>query len=142
MIMGQYLLSFVLTTLAVVAFLYLVYLYIKQNPQLSSSLKAKKGNKQGLPLWVESSMTLEPRKQLYVIRHGQQRFLIATTVDKTEFLATLETAPQADPETEEETVQSDAPTGTPLSPDAGFMERFGYSLKMVLGERFTRSGGQ
>lgn len=146
--MMHYLFNFVATTLAVVAFLYLVYLYIRKNPrigQVMSGAAQPTGGATQQELWIESALDLEPRKRLYVIRHRNQRFLVSTTMDKTEFLTTLESEPSegAQPEAVTADISTlSAPATAPVSQDAGFMERFGYSLKMVLGERFTRPGGR
>ncbi len=129
--MGHYLLNFVLTTMSVVGLLYLLYLYIKQNPQINGKTY---GPKQSNGLKIESILTLEPRKNLYIVRYGQQRFLIATTVDKTEFLATLEADPSLD--TAMETAET-SQVSEVFNQSSSFKDRFQNSLRMVLAEKFN-----
>lgn len=148
--LSHHLFNFVFATSVVIAFLYLVYLFIRQNPQLVGGLGAgprlgaQGGRQQGLR--IESALSLDARKRLYVIREGQQRFLIATTMDKTELLATLEPA-GADADTSpgdlrlsETLPQSPAsPTSTDI-PDS-LAARLSWSFKRVWSDRFPKTGG-
>lgn len=141
--MGHYLLNFVLTTIGMVALLYLAYLYVKQTMHIGGINGNFSGKGSGLR--VESVLNLEPRKRLYVVGCGTQRFLVATTMDKTELLATLE--PGADTQSAVATEMTEpccsvVSASAPLDTTAGFMDRFRYSLKMVLSNRFTQSGGK
>jgi flagellar biogenesis protein FliO len=137
--MTHYLVNFVLATVGMVGLLYALYYYIRQNPQLASAIKPSvRGGKQ---LRVCSVLSLEPRKQLYVVGYGEQRFMIATTMDKTELLATLNTDPLSDVAGEVE-ADSMPPDFTAIGPGSGLMERFRYSLKSVLLNRFTQTKGK
>lgn len=141
--MGHYLLNFLLATGGMVVLLYIIYLYIRQHPQLGGMGTVQR--RKGPALNIESVVNLEPRKRLYVVAYGQQRFLIATTMEKTELLSTLETEPVDDTlPVEDETLQTPpALDANPLIENsAGFMDRFRYSLRMVFTERFTGLGGK
>ena len=50
------------------------------------------GSKSGF-LNIEESISLAPRKNLYVIRAGRERFLIASDVDKTNLISKLDEKP-------------------------------------------------
>lgn len=141
---GHSLFNFVFATVGMVVILYAVYFYLKQTMQLGGPGRATPQKGKGLR--IESILPLEPRKRLYVVRSGQQRFLIATTMDKTELLTTLEAEPQ-DAVAEESTETTTALPGAmssdcPFDPQGGFMERFRYSLKTVVFDRFMRVGGK
>jgi flagellar biogenesis protein FliO len=145
--MGHYLMNFVLATIGMVGLLYAVYFSIRNNPQFGGLANIKpNANQPGLQ--VKSVLTLEPRKRIYVVGYGQQQFLLATTMDKTELLATLEVAPQPDedssePEQSLNTFPEMSTTVTSsIDPGARFMDRLKSSFKIVLAERFTRSGGK
>ena len=139
--MGHYMLNFLVTTGFMVILLYGVYFYLKSHPNLTGMAQVTPQAK-GKGLKVHSSMSLEPRKRLHVVGYGEQRFLVATTMDKTELLATLESEPEPEPQVDASPMGLTSQPGlaSPIDPSAGFMERFRYSLKMVFADRFTRSG--
>ncbi len=89
--MGHYLINFLMATTATIIFLYLVYFFIRHVAPFKAGVLGSKKLPSSNPLQVESVLSLEPRKNLYVVRSGQERFLIATTMDKTELLTTLKT---------------------------------------------------
>lgn len=43
---------------------------------------------------VEESITLAPRKNLYVVRAGKERFLVASDADRTSLISKLDEKPQ------------------------------------------------
>jgi flagellar biogenesis protein FliO len=146
--LGHYIFNFLFTTLGVIILLYAVYIYIRQNPNLGG-LGSHPTLGKGPGLAVETVLNLEPRKRLYVVRYGSQRFLLSTTMDKTELLSTLMAEPESEPEeagpngtTDQLPVAPADPVASPLPPGATFMDRFRYSLKTVLVDRFTRQGGK
>lgn len=136
--LGHYLGSFTLYTLLAIGMIYGVFWYLKKNPQgLMKLARMTKGktplsslNKQELA--IESSLPLEIRKNLYVIRSGQERFLVATSAEGTQFLARLENAPaEPEPETdpgEDLERQPGHPQGDPAqrasSPVLGILGRY------------------
>jgi flagellar biogenesis protein FliO len=151
--MAHYLTNFILATLSVIGFLLLIYAYLKKNPSLLPTGPSTPSNPSGTGLQVESALALEPRKNLYVIRYGSQRVLVSTTMDKIEYLTTLESEPDttlcetALAEQVDEGTVAGLTTGSnyssspsPLSPNAGFKERFHYSLKLILADRFKLGG--
>lgn len=143
--MAHYLVNFILATVGMVGLLYAVYFSIRNNPQLGNFANRKPGSPNSQGLQVKSVLTLEPRKRLYVVGYGQQQYLLATTMDKTELLATLEAEPlppesSTEPLTEQETPDTGATS--PIGPGAGFMENLKYSFKIALTDRFTRLGGK
>ena len=151
--MSHYLFNFFCTTTGMIVLLYGVYLYIKKTPQLSGISKPQQPGKDASSgLYVESVLNLEPRKRLYVVRSGNERFLISTSLDKTELLTPLElgleiVVPATDSAlngvaTENASTVSGMATPSGFQYGSNWKERFHASLKMVLVERFTRLGGK
>lgn len=148
--LSHYLLNFLLTTTGVIVLLYAAYLYIRRHPQLGGlgGCPTHAAQGEGPGLTIESTLNLEPRKNLHVIRYGEQRFLVATTLDKTELLTTLHAEPSSllsvhETDREATPLMSQAPgLITPQKPLGSFMDNFKQSLRLVLAERFTRSGGK
>lgn len=89
--LGHYLVSFIAYTLLTVGGIYAVFLYLKQNPRLLAILsrRPQPGAGRRSPLSVETMLPLEARKSLYIIRSGDERFLIATSPEGTQFLSKL-----------------------------------------------------
>lgn len=83
--MGSYLVNFSIYTMAMLGLIFFAIVVYKKFFQcgFSNSTKSKL-------LQIEESMTLSPRKTLYVVRAGQERFLIASDVDKTSLISKLE----------------------------------------------------
>ncbi len=146
--MTGHLLNFLFATSGVVALLYVLYLYLKQHPNLTMGGMPQMGQLNRHQLKIESVLNLEPRKRLYVVRYQDQRFMMSTTLDKTELVTAL-------PGVTEEELQAEAAalealkaqqqsTGAsmPIGPQSTFMERFQYSLRMVILDRFTGLGGK
>lgn len=90
--MWHYLGSFIVYTLAAIALIYGMFVVLKKNPRLLAllTMSAIPVDKP-VALAVETSMALEARKTLYIIRSGDERFLIATSPEGTQFLSRLET---------------------------------------------------
>lgn len=86
----HYLGSFILYTLVAIGFIYAAYWYARKN---SGNLLggARKPVNPKTKLEIESVLALEVRKNLYVVRSGNERFLIATSMEGTQFLSRLET---------------------------------------------------
>lgn len=92
--MTNYLISFIVYSMAMVGFLVLcVMIYKKTMP----NNKCAKNNHE---LEIENALNLSQRKTLYVIKAGNEKFLIAADAERTSFLAKLdaETAKQTAPE--------------------------------------------
>lgn len=88
-----YLGLFTAYTLGAVGLIYAVFWYLKKNgmnglPMVKKSIQSQQGRV--APLSVESVLPLEARKNLYVVRSGDERFLIATTLEGTQFLSRLD----------------------------------------------------
>ena len=81
--MGLYLLNFIAYTLAMVGLICLCLMVYKK------SVLNIGENKTTQYLKVENALNLSPRKTIYVVRAGEEKFLIASDVDKTTFLAKL-----------------------------------------------------
>lgn len=80
--MSTYLLNFIVYTTAMIGIIFLaVFVYKK----CSFS-----GNKTSKFLNVEDCINLAPRKNLYVVRAGNERFLIASDIERTSLIAKLE----------------------------------------------------
>lgn len=142
----HYLINFVIATVGMVGLLYAIYFYLKHNPQLGG-MAAFKPLQNQRQLQVKSVLNLEPRKRLYVVGYGPQQFLIATTMDKTELLATLETEPPTE-ETSDAMAEPPAEVEASSAPqivdprEEGFWGCLRYSFKLAFADRFYRSGGK
>lgn len=79
-----YLTNFIVYTLAMVGVIMLAVLVFKTTTNVSS----KSGSKF---LKVHDTLSLGPRKTLYIVSAGAEKFLIAGDVDKTTLISKLET---------------------------------------------------
>ncbi len=87
--MGGYLGHFVVYTIAMVGIIYAALLVYKK-----FSTGCGFGAKSDF-LKVEDSISLSPRKNLYVIKAGNEKFLIASDIDRTSLIAKLGAAESA-----------------------------------------------
>lgn len=87
----HYLGSFVGYTLLAIGLIYGAYWFLRKQPNnwLTGTAFQKTGDAKKALLEVEANLALEPRKNLYVVRAGQDRFLISTTMEQTQCLAKL-----------------------------------------------------
>lgn len=82
--MSGYLVSFIVYTTAMVGVIFLaLFVYKKVSEGYNSTSKSKFLN-------VEESISLSPRKNLYVIRAGKERFLIASDMERTTLISKLD----------------------------------------------------
>ncbi len=88
--LGYYLGSFILYTVGAIGVIYGIFLYLKKNPNGLPLQFPKKSVHSQQTLRVESVLSLEARKNLYVVCSGQERFLIATSMEGTQLLSRLE----------------------------------------------------
>lgn len=100
--LGHYLVSFIAYTLLAVGAIYAAFFFLKQNPRLLAFLarRPQPGQNQKTLLSVETMLPLETRKALYIIRSGEERFLIATSPEGTQFLSKLAEEPQDERQSE------------------------------------------
>ena len=84
-----YLTNFIVYTLAMVGVIGIAIMVFK-----FSSCSNLKGNSSQLK--VQDSLTIAPRKTLYIISAGTEKFLIAGDVDKTTLISKLEKAHESD----------------------------------------------
>ena len=82
--MGVYLVNFLVYSMAMVGLLF-VCLMIYKKTMLNT-----KCTKNGEKLTVENALNLSQRKTIYVIKAGEEKFLIAADTERTTFLAKLE----------------------------------------------------
>lgn len=80
--MSGYLLNFIVYTTAMIGIIFLAVIVYKKFSYNSIS-KSKILN-------VEDCISLAPRKHLYVVRAGKERFLIASDAERTSFIAKLD----------------------------------------------------
>lgn len=79
--MTGYLMNFLVYTSAMVGIIFLAVLVYKKTTCAHTSRSEFLG--------VEDSISLAPRKTLYVVRAGAERFLVASDVDKTNLISKL-----------------------------------------------------
>lgn len=82
--MGGYLVNFSVYTMAMIGLIFFALMVYKKFAQ--GSISGKKSEF----LNVEETLSLSPRKTLYVVRAGGEKFLIAGDVDKTSLISKLE----------------------------------------------------
>ena len=87
--MGHYLISFSIYTLAMIGVIFAALFVFKT---FSNKCFSKKSSM----LQIEDSMNLSPRKTLYVINAKNERFLIASDVDRTSLIAKLDVKSEAE----------------------------------------------
>lgn len=90
--MGHYLISFSIYTLAMVGLIFAALFVFKT---FSNKCFSKKSSM----LKIEDSMSLSPRKTLYIINAEGEKFLIAADVDKTALISRLDTRAEKQNET-------------------------------------------
>lgn len=82
--MGGYIANFTVYTMAMVGLIFFALFVYKK--VVSGSTFSKKSEFLG----VEEHINLAPRKSLYVVRAGNERFLIASDVDNTSLISKLD----------------------------------------------------
>lgn len=82
--MGSYILNFTVYTMAMCGLICFA-LFVYKKFALTNFL-----TKNSQHLHIEETLSLAPRKMLYIIRAGEERFLIASDADKTTLISKLE----------------------------------------------------
>ena len=82
--MSGYLVNFMIYTLAMVGLIFLALFIYKKTAVMPG------GKSRSKFLGVEDVMSLTPRKSLYVVRAGNERFLIASDMERTTLISKLE----------------------------------------------------
>lgn len=82
--MGSYIINFTVYTMAMCGLIFFALFVYKKFA--TSSFCAKKSQFLG----VEDTLSLAPRKMLYIVRAGEERFLIASDADKTSLISKLQ----------------------------------------------------
>lgn len=83
--MHTYLINFTIYTLAMLGIIFIAFIIAKK----SLSLGGIPGHKTN-SLAIENRLSLEPRKNLYIIKAGEERFLISTDGEGSRFLTKLQ----------------------------------------------------
>lgn len=81
--MGGYLVNFAIYTMAMIGLIFFALMLYKK-----FALGGDFGKKSGF-LNVEETLSIAPRKNLYVVRAGNEKFLIAGDADKTTLISKL-----------------------------------------------------
>jgi flagellar biogenesis protein FliO len=143
----HYLGSFILYTLLAIGAIYGAYWYARRaTGSLIPGLPNRKPVEEDpLKLTIESTLALEPRKTLYVIRSGEERFLIAASGETTQILSKLESPKQPEPEPEVISLPMERPVERPWYAEApkpvivprktGFGTRFVQSVQWLVSSR-------
>lgn len=82
--MGGYLVNFAVYTMAMIGLIFFALMVYKKCTEYGGLTLSK--NKS---IEVEEAVSLAPRKTLYIVRVGQERFLLAGDADKTTLIAKL-----------------------------------------------------
>jgi len=83
--MHSYIINFTVCTLAMLGIIFIAFMIAKKSLSLGNIPGRKNSS-----LEIENRLSLEPRKNLYIIRAGEERFLISTDVEGSRFLTKLE----------------------------------------------------
>lgn len=83
--MGSYLVGFSVYTLAMIGIIFVGFVVVKK-----CSMARRGARSHNDFLEIETSLSLEPRKTVHVIRAGGERILLATDAESTTFLTKLE----------------------------------------------------
>ncbi len=94
--MGGYIANFTVYTMAMLGLICFALLVYKKFI-IKSGLKSKSEF-----LSVEESISIGPRKNIYVIRAGRERFLVASDVDRTSLISKLDTQKRVERQPENE----------------------------------------
>ena len=81
--MGHYLVHFSIYTMAMIGFIFLALFIYKKFSITTMSLKRK-----GI-IQIEDALGLSPRKTLYIVKAGSEKFLIAADLDRTTLISKL-----------------------------------------------------
>ncbi len=84
--MTEYIVNFSVYTMAIIGMIFVAFIMVQKTLN-GGSLSNKKNNF----LSLESLLPLEPRKNLYVINAGNEKFLISTDMNGCKLLTKLET---------------------------------------------------
>lgn len=106
--MSGYLINFMVYTLAMVGLIFLALFVYKKTAIMPG------GKSRSKFLDVEDVMSLTPRKSLYVIRAGKEKFLIASDMERTTLISKLDS--DARVELEKQSTIDDLPNITDYSP--------------------------
>lgn len=82
--MQSYLVGFSIYTLAMIGIIFIGFLIVKK-----CSIARRGARSHNNFLEIETSLSIEPRKTLHVIRAGGERILVATDPENTSFLTKL-----------------------------------------------------
>lgn len=82
--MGGYIINFTVYTLAMSGLIFCALFVYKK------VMNGTLGIKNSQNLFVEETLSINPRKSLMIVRAGSERFLIASDVDKTTLISKLE----------------------------------------------------
>lgn len=130
--LGHQFIQFVLAFTGAIVLLYMLLAYYKKQIGGANPNQQKPETQ----IVVESMQFLEPRKNLYVVRTGQERFLIATSEQNTQLIHALPPLSNQDYENwiQQQNTQPQAGGGVPQT----FGERFKLSVKMILNQYFNK----
>lgn len=84
--MTEFIIGFTVYTLGIIGLLVVGFVLAKYFMNNTGKFKGRQKNF----LKIEQGMPLEPRKTVYVLKAGKQKFLIATTPENVSFLAELD----------------------------------------------------
>ena len=82
--MGTYLINFLVHSMAMVGLLFVCLMVYKK------TMVNNKCSKNKNELDIENALNLSPRKTIYIVKAGNEKFLIASDAERTTFLAKLD----------------------------------------------------
>ena len=82
--MGTYLINFLVYSMAMVGLLFVCLMVYKK------TMVNNKCSKNKNELDIENALNLSPRKTIYIVKAGNEKFLIASDAERTTFIAKLD----------------------------------------------------
>ena len=117
--------QFLLVVIGGISLVWLVATYYRQSKSIANTLPSASR------ILIESSQPIEPRKNLHIVRVGDQRFLVASTDQQTQLISALS------PLTPQEIAALDvAQQSVVIGPSATWLERLFESFRMVARQYF------
>ena len=117
--------QFLLVVIGGISLVWLVATYYRQTKTIANTLPSASR------IVIESSQPIEPRKNLHIVRVGEQRFLVASTDQQTQLISALPVL------TPQEIASLDvAQESLVIGPSASWLERLSESFRMVARQYF------
>lgn len=124
--MGSYLVGFSVYTLAMIGIVFIGFVVVKK-----CSIARRGAKSHNNFLEIETSLSLEARKTVHVIRAGSERILLATDAESTTFLTKLQDGDEVSFESKQKEVKNNTKYCSSPIPKVASHEDISFELKGV-----------